>query len=57
MALRMKTRGLNALAVARALQSLTDSGEGADEVVYPGLPGRTEGSRWMNKLAWRVMHW
>ncbi|KAF5324200.1 hypothetical protein D9619_011156 [Psilocybe cf. subviscida] len=55
LALRMKTHGLNALAVARTLQSLADSGEGVDEVVYPGLPGRTEESRRKNKLAWRML--
>ncbi|KAF5324381.1 hypothetical protein D9619_011160 [Psilocybe cf. subviscida] len=55
LALRMKTHGLNALAVARVLQSLVDNREGVDEVVYPGLPGRTEESRRKNKLAWRML--
>ncbi|CAA7268584.1 unnamed protein product [Cyclocybe aegerita] len=49
--LRMKQHGLNALAVARALET----SPGVEEVIYPGLPGKTEVSRRRNKLAWRVL--
>jgi cystathionine gamma-lyase len=49
--LRMKQHGLNALAVARALQSA----EGVEEVIYPGLPGKTEASRRKYELAWKVL--
>jgi len=49
--LRMKQHGINALAVAKALESA----EGVEEVIYPGLPGRTEASRRKNELAWRVL--
>ncbi|KAF5324383.1 hypothetical protein D9619_011164 [Psilocybe cf. subviscida] len=55
LALRVKTHGLSALAVARTLQSLGDNGEGVDEVVYPGLPGCTEESRRKNTLGWRML--
>jgi len=47
--LRMKQHGLNALAVARALESA----EGVEEVIYPGLPGKTEASSRRYDLAWR----
>ena len=46
--LRMKQHGRNALAVARALE---DS-PGVEEVIYPGLPGKTEVSKRRNQLAW-----
>jgi cystathionine gamma-lyase len=49
--LRMKQHGLNALAVARALESA----EGVEEVIYPGLPGKTEASRRKYELAWKVL--
>lgn len=49
--LRMKQHGLNALAVARALESA----EGVEEVIYPGLPGKTETSRRKYELAWSVL--
>ncbi|KJA15297.1 hypothetical protein HYPSUDRAFT_149327 [Hypholoma sublateritium FD-334 SS-4] len=49
--LRMKQHGLNALAVARALSAEP----GVDEVIYPGLPGKTEYSRRKNALAWRML--
>lgn len=49
--LRMKQHGLNALAVAKALQAC----EGVDEVVYPGLPGKTELSKRRHALAWRSL--
>jgi len=49
--LRMKQHGLNALAVAKALESA----EGVEEVIYPGLPGKTEASRRKYELAWRVL--
>lgn len=49
--LRMNQHGLNALAVARALSAEP----GVDEVIYPGLPGRTEYSRRKNALAWRML--
>ena len=49
--LRMKQHGLNALAVARALENA----HGVDEVVYPGLPGKTEASRRKYELAWSVL--
>jgi cystathionine gamma-lyase len=46
--LRMKQHGRNALAVARALE---DS-PGVEEVIYPGLPGKTEESKRRHQLAW-----
>ncbi|KAF8810390.1 hypothetical protein BYT27DRAFT_7186614 [Phlegmacium glaucopus] len=49
--LRMKQHGVNALAVARALQ---DSA-GVEEVIYPGLPGNTEVSKRRYELAWNVL--
>ncbi|KAF9479850.1 hypothetical protein BDN70DRAFT_981821 [Pholiota conissans] len=49
--LRMKQHGLNALTVARALESVS----GVEEVIYPGLPGKTEYSRAKNALAWRML--
>src|SRR6188768_834565 len=49
--LRMKQHGINALAVAKALESA----EGVEEVIYPGLQGKTEASRRKNELAWRVL--
>lgn len=49
--LRMKQHGLNALAVARALQ---DS-PGVEEVIYPGLPGKTDASKRKHQLAWNVL--
>jgi cystathionine gamma-lyase len=49
--LRMKQHGLNALAVARALES----SEGVEEVIYPGLPGKTAASKRKNELAWKVL--
>jgi len=49
--LRMKQHGINALAVAKALESA----EGVEEVIYPGLPGKTEASRRKNELAWSVL--
>lgn len=49
--LRMKQHGLNALAVARALE---DS-PGIEEVIYPGLPGKTEVSRRRHELAWNSL--
>ncbi|KAF8157247.1 Cys/Met metabolism PLP-dependent enzyme-domain-containing protein [Crassisporium funariophilum] len=49
--LRMKQHGLNALAVARALEG----SDGVEEVIYPGLPGNTEASRRKNQLAWNVL--
>ena len=49
--LRMKQHGLNALAVARALQ---DS-PGVEEVIYPGLPGKTEASKRKHQLAWNAL--
>lgn len=49
--LRMKQHGLNALAVARALESAG----GVEEVIYPGLPGKTELSRRRYELAWRSL--
>ncbi|PPQ73504.1 hypothetical protein CVT24_007650 [Panaeolus cyanescens] len=54
--LRMKQHGINALAVARALQAEADVANGAvEEVIYPGLPGRTEASRKKNELAWKSL--
>jgi cystathionine gamma-lyase len=49
--LRMKQHGLNALAVARALESA----DGVEEVIYPGLPGKTAYARAKNALAWRML--
>ncbi|PPQ68544.1 hypothetical protein CVT26_003353 [Gymnopilus dilepis] len=49
--LRMKAHGKNALAVAKALEKE----EGVLEVVYPGLPGKTEAARKKNALAWKVL--
>ncbi|PPQ93613.1 hypothetical protein CVT25_000947 [Psilocybe cyanescens] len=49
--LRMKAHGKNALAVARALQLEP----GVEEVIYPGLPGKTEYSRKKHELAWRML--
>jgi len=49
--LRMKQHGVNALAVARALESA----DGVEEVIYPGLPGRTMYSRAKYELAWRML--
>ena len=49
--LRMKQHGLNALAVARALENTP----GVEEVIYPGLPGKTEASRRKYELAWSVL--
>ena len=49
--LRMKQHGLNALAVARALE---DS-EGVEEVIYLGLPGKTAYSKRKYELAWRML--
>ncbi|KAF9524328.1 pyridoxal phosphate-dependent transferase [Crepidotus variabilis] len=49
--LRMKQHGLNALAVARALESAS----GVEEVIYPGLPGKTASSKRKNELAWRSL--
>ena len=49
--LRMKQHGRNALAVARALQ---DS-PGVEEVIYPGLPGKTEVSKRRHELAWATL--
>ncbi|KAF8198494.1 Cys/Met metabolism PLP-dependent enzyme-domain-containing protein [Pholiota molesta] len=49
--LRMKQHGLNALAVARALESA----DGVEEVIYPGLPGKTQYARAKNALAWRML--
>jgi cystathionine gamma-lyase len=47
--LRMKQHGRNALAVARALE---ESSAGVEEVIYPGLPGKTEVSKRRHQLAW-----
>lgn len=47
----MKQHGTNALAVARALESA----EGVEEVIYPGLPGKTAYSEAKNELAWRML--
>ncbi|KAH9478060.1 Cystathionine gamma-lyase [Psilocybe cubensis] len=49
--LRMKAHGRNALAVARALEREP----GVEEVVYPGLPGKTPESRKKYELAWRML--
>ena len=49
--LRMKQHGLNALAVARALQD----NPGVEEVIYPGLPGKTEVSKRRHQLAWNAL--
>ena len=49
--LRMKQHGLNALAVARALHN----SPGVEEVIYPGLPGKTDDSRRKHQLAWNVL--
>ncbi|KDR67321.1 hypothetical protein GALMADRAFT_258482 [Galerina marginata CBS 339.88] len=49
--LRMKAHGTNALAVAKALEAEP----GVEEVVYPGLPGKTDASRRRNLLAWRML--
>lgn len=46
--LRMKQHGRNALAVARALEE----SPGVEEVIYPGLPGKTEVSKRRHQLAW-----
>jgi len=46
--LRMKQHGRNALAVARALE---DS-PGVEEVLYPGLAGKTEDSKRRHQMAW-----
>ena len=46
--LRMKQHGRNALAVARALEDCP----GVEEVIYPGLPGKTEVSKRRHELAW-----
>ena len=46
--LRMKQHGRNALAVAKALEDCP----GVEEVIYPGLPGKTEVSKWRHQLAW-----
>jgi cystathionine gamma-lyase len=46
--LQMKQHGLNALAVARA-------SPGVEEVIYPGLPGKTDDSRRKHQLAWNVL--
>ena len=46
--LRMKQHGRNALAVAKAL---VDSA-GVEEVIYPGLAGKTEVSKRRHQLAW-----
>ena len=46
--LRMKQHGRNALAVARALE---DSA-GVEEVIYPGLAGKTEVSKRRHQMAW-----
>ena len=43
--------GLNALAVARALQ---DS-PGVEEVIYPGLLGKTNISKRRHELAWNIL--
>jgi len=48
--LRMKQHGRNALAVARALEE--SGGAGVEEVIYPGLPGKTEVSKRRHQLAW-----
>jgi Cys/Met metabolism PLP-dependent enzyme len=44
----LKQHGCNALAVARALE---DS-PGVEEVIYPGLPGKTEVSKRRHQMAW-----
>jgi cystathionine gamma-lyase len=49
--LRMKQHGTNALAVARALENA----EGVEEVIYPGLPGKTAYSKAKYELAWRML--
>jgi len=49
--LRMKQHGLNGLAVARALES----SEGVEDVIYPGIPGKTKASRRKYELAWKVL--
>ena len=49
--LRMKQHGRNALAVARALQDCP----GVEEVIYPGLPGKTEVSKRRHQLAWAAL--
>lgn len=49
--LRMKQHGLNALAVARALQDSPD----VEEVMYPGLPGKTDISKRRHQLAWNAL--
>jgi len=49
--LRMKQHGRNALAVARALQ---DSA-GVEEVIYPGLAGKTEVSKRRHQRAWAAL--
>ena len=46
--LRMKQHGRNALAVAKALEDCP----GVEEVIYPGLPGKTEVSKRRHQLAW-----
>ena len=49
--LRMKQHGANALAVARALEGA----DGVEEVIYPGLPGKTAYSKAKYQLAWRML--
>ena len=46
--LRMKQHGRNALAVAKALEDCP----GVEEVIYPGLAGKTEVSKRRHQLAW-----
>jgi cystathionine gamma-lyase len=49
--LRMKQHGRNALAVAKALEG----SPGVEEVIYPGLPGKTEVSKRRHQLAWTCL--
>ena len=49
--LRMKQHGRNALAVARALEN----SPGVEEVIYPGIPGKTEVSKRRHQLAWTAL--
>ena len=46
--LRMKQHGRNALAVAKALENCA----GVEEVIYPGLAGKTEVSKRRHEIAW-----
>jgi cystathionine gamma-lyase len=47
----MKQHGRNALAVARALEDSV----GVEEVIYPGLPGKTEVSKRRHERAWAAL--